>query len=167
MATGIVNIWSADAAAVADSFHRIEAGHPGRFLLGIGAGPREHTADYRKPYQALVDYLDVLDEHDVPADRRVLAALGPKVLRLSAERAAGAHPYLVTREYTRQARAAVGAAPMLAVEHKVALGADHAATLAVARPAVDQPYLHLENYRANLRRLGSPTPTSTTAAVTR
>jgi probable F420-dependent oxidoreductase len=154
VATGIVNIWSADAAAVADSFHRIEAAHAGRFLLGIGAGHPEHTAEYVSPYQALVRYLDVLDERGVPTDRRVLAALGPKVLRLSVERAAGAHPYLVTAEYTRQARAAVGDAPLLAVEHKVTLGTEHAATLAVARPAVDQPYLHLENYRANLRRLG-------------
>lgn len=154
VATGIVNIWSADAAAVADSFHRIEAAHPGRFLLGIGAGHREHTEEYESPYQALVRYLDVLDERKVPRDRRVLAALGPKVLRLSADRAAGAHPYLVTPEYTREARDAVGAGPLLAVEHKVALGADHAVTLAVARPAVDQPYLHLANYRANLKRLG-------------
>jgi probable F420-dependent oxidoreductase len=154
VATGIVNIWSADAATVADSFHRIEAAHPGRFLLGIGAGHREHTAEYESPYQALVRYLDVLDERKVPRDRRVLAALGPKVLRLSVDRAAGAHPYLVTPEYTRQARAAVGGGPLLAMEHKVALGTDHAATLAVARPAVDQPYLHLANYRSNLKRLG-------------
>ena len=154
VATGIVNIWSADAAAVAESFHRIEAAHPGRFLLGIGAGHREHTEEYESPYQALVRYLDVLDERKVPQNRRVLAALGPKVLRLSVDRAAGAHPYLVPPEYTRQARAAVGAAPLLAVEHKVALGTAHAATLAVARPAVDQPYLHLANYRNNLKRLG-------------
>lgn len=38
LATGIVNIWTADANAVAESFHRIEAAHPGRFLLGIGVG---------------------------------------------------------------------------------------------------------------------------------
>src|SRR5882724_202788 len=95
LATGIVNIWSAEPGAVADSYHRLEAAYPGRFLLGIGAGHPEHTTEYLQPYQALVNYLDVLDERGVPADRRVLAALGPKVLRLAADRAAGAHPYLV------------------------------------------------------------------------
>src|ERR1700757_4394446 len=61
LATGIVNIWSAPAPAVADSFARIETAHPGRFLLGIGAGHREHTAEYVKPFDSLVGYLDVLD----------------------------------------------------------------------------------------------------------
>ena len=58
VATGIVNIWSADAKTVAESFHRINAAYPGRFLLGIGAGHPEHTEEYRKPYDALVDYLE-------------------------------------------------------------------------------------------------------------
>ena len=94
VATGIVNIWTADAKTVAASFHRINTAHPGRFVLGIGAGHPEHTEHYRKPYDALVDYLDELDEYRVPATQRVLAALGPRVLRLAAERTAGAHPYL-------------------------------------------------------------------------
>lgn len=66
LATGIVNIWTADANAVAESFHRIEAAHPGRFLLGIGVGHPEHTDEYRKPYDALVEYLDTLDAAKVP-----------------------------------------------------------------------------------------------------
>src|SRR4029077_13375873 len=77
VATGIVNIWTADAKTVAASFHRVNAAHPGRFVLGIGAGHPEHTEQYRKPYDALVDYLDELDEYRVPATQRVLAALGP------------------------------------------------------------------------------------------
>lgn len=154
VATGIVNIWSSDARVVADSYHRLEAAYPGRFLLGIGAGHREANAEYTKPYQALVDYLDVLDEKQVPQNRRALAALGPRVLKLSADRSAGAHPYLVTPEYTKSARETLGAGPLLAVEHKVALGSDHASTLAVGRPAVEKPYLGLQNYRANLRRIG-------------
>lgn len=156
VATGIVNVWTADAAAVADSYHRLEAAHPGRFLLGIGAGHPEANAPYTKPYQALVDYLDVLDSKGVPRQRLALAALGPRVLKLSADRTAGAHPYLVPPEYTRGARETLGEAPLLAVEHKVALGTDDATTLAHGRAAVDNPYLHLENYRANLRRLGYP-----------
>ncbi|MDT7619962.1 MAG: hypothetical protein QOC67_2573 [Pseudonocardiales bacterium] len=154
VATGIVNIWSSDARVVADSYHRLEAAYPGRFLLGVGAGHREATSEYVKPYQALVDYLDVLDEHKVPSDRRVLAALGPRVLRLAADRAAGAHPYLVTPEYTRSARETVGAAPLLATEHKATLGTDPEQTRAAARPAVRNPYLSLSNYLANLRRIG-------------
>ena len=77
LATGIVNIWTAPAPAVAESFHRIENAHPGRFLLGIGVGHREHTEEYIKPYDALVGYLDELDAAMVPTSRRVLAALGP------------------------------------------------------------------------------------------
>jgi probable F420-dependent oxidoreductase len=76
VATGIVNIWTADAKTVAESFHRINTAHPGRFVLGIGAGHPEHTEQYRKPYDALVDYLDELDEYGVPANQHVLAALG-------------------------------------------------------------------------------------------
>src|ERR1700742_767907 len=65
-ATGIVNVWTADRAEVARSYHRLEAAHPGRFLLGIGVGHPEAITTYTRPYQALVDYLDVLDERGVP-----------------------------------------------------------------------------------------------------
>ncbi|EUA38996.1 luciferase-like monooxygenase family protein [Mycobacterium avium subsp. avium 2285 (R)] len=76
VATGIVNIWTAPAGPVAESFHRIEAAYPGRFLLGIGVGHPEAHTEYRKPYDALADYLTRLDEYGVPAGRRVVAALG-------------------------------------------------------------------------------------------
>jgi len=92
VATGIVNVWNDDAATVGASYHRITARHPGRFLLGLGIGHPEATQDYQHPYATLVRYLDQLDDLKVPAEGRVLAALGPRVLRLSAERAAGAHP---------------------------------------------------------------------------
>ncbi|SUA31156.1 putative F420-dependent oxidoreductase, MSMEG_4141 family [Mycolicibacterium fortuitum] len=114
LATGIVNIWTADANAVAESFHRIEAAHPGRFLLGIGVGHPEHTDEYRKPYDALVEYLDTLDAAKVPTSRLVIAALGDKVLRLSAQRSAGAHPYLTTPEHTAHARDVLGETVFLA-----------------------------------------------------
>jgi probable F420-dependent oxidoreductase len=153
-ATGIVNIWRADAAAVAASYHRIEASHPGRFLLGIGAGHPESTAEYRTPYQAVVDYLDVLDAEGVPRERRVLAALGPRMLRLSADRSAGAHPYLTTLEATRRERATLGPDALLAPEQRVVLVADPVAARAIGRPSVAQPYLGLTNYTSNLRRLG-------------
>ena len=121
VATGIVNVWTAPAKEVAKAYHRIEDAYPGRFLLGIGIGHPEHTEEYRKPYDVLVEYLDVLDDECVPTSRRVVAALGPKVLRLSAQRSAGAHPYLTTPEHTAQAREVIGNSVFLAPEHKVVL----------------------------------------------
>lgn len=154
VATGVVNIWKDDARTVAAAHRRITAAHPGRFLLGIGVGHPEATADYTHPYRSLVDYLDVLDDAGVPDDERVLAALGPKVLRLSAKRSAGAHPYLTTPEHTRQARELVGAGVLLAPEQKVVVDADPERARGIGRPAVAKPYLGLRNYLANLRRLG-------------
>jgi probable F420-dependent oxidoreductase len=153
LATGIVNIWAAPAADVADSYRRIETAHPGRFLLGIGVGHREHTQEYVKPYDALVGYLDELDAKMVPTSRRVLAALGPRVLRLSAERSAGAHPYLTTPEHTAKARELVGNSVFLAPEHKVVLTTDADEARAVGRKVVDF-YLGLSNYVNNWLRLG-------------
>lgn len=157
VATGIVNIWTADAGPVAESFHRIEAAYPGRFLLGIGVGHREAIGEYRKPLDALTDYLDKLDEYGIPRQRRVVAALGPKVLQLSAERAAGAHPYLTTPEHTTQARQIIGPDAFLAPEHKVVLtdGSEQGTekARAVGRKALDL-YLGLTNYLNNFKRLG-------------
>ncbi|MEU2006242.1 LLM class F420-dependent oxidoreductase [Rhodococcus sp. NPDC019627] len=155
VATGITNIWTAPAEEVAESFHRLEKRHAGRFLLGIGVGhPEQPGLNYSKPYSSLVSYLDVLDEAGVPADRRVLAALGPKVLELSAARSAGAHPYLTTPQHTREARELLGTGPILAPEQKVVLDTDTARARPIGRAAVDNPYLHLRNYVSNLERLG-------------
>ncbi|MBP2453932.1 LLM class F420-dependent oxidoreductase [Mycolicibacterium lutetiense] len=153
LATGIVNIWTADANAVAESFHRIEAAYPGRFVLGVGVGHPEHTEEYRKPYDALVEYLDALDAAKVPTSRLVIAALGDKVLKLSARRSAGAHPYLTTPEHTAHARDVLGDSVFLAPEHKVVLSTDGPAARAIGRETVDF-YLNLSNYLNNWRRLG-------------
>jgi probable F420-dependent oxidoreductase len=153
VATGIVNVWTADAAEVARSYHRLEAAHPGRFLLGIGVGHPEANAAYRSPYQALAGYLDVLDAEGVPEGRRILAALGPRVLKLAAARTAGAHPYLVTPQHTRQARSILGPGKLLAPEQRVVMEADSAKSRAAGRPSV-KPYLGLANYTSNLQRLG-------------
>jgi probable F420-dependent oxidoreductase len=154
VATGIVNVWQDDAATVGASYHRITARHPGRFLLGLGIGHPEATQEYEKPYAKLVSYLDQLDDLKVPAEGRVLAALGPRVLRLSAERAAGAHPYLVTPEHTRKARQILGEGRLLAPEQKLVLETDPERARAIGRPRVEKPYLGLTNYLSNLRRLG-------------
>lgn len=153
VATGIVNIWSAPAGPVAESYHRIEATHPGRFLLGIGVGHPENDQEYQSPYRALVDYLDVLDAAVVPTSRRVIAALGPKMLALAEQRSSGAHPYLTTPEHTAGARELVGNTVLLAPEHKVALTADGAAARDIGRSAVGF-YLGLSNYVHSWRRMG-------------
>ncbi|GFG52007.1 LLM class F420-dependent oxidoreductase [Mycolicibacterium agri] len=153
VATGIVNVWTAPAEEVAESYHRIEKAFPGRFLLGIGIGHPEHTQEYRKPYDVLVEYLDALDEAKVPTSRRVLAALGPKVLKLAAERSAGAHPYLTTPEHTGTARELLGATVFLAPEHKVVLSTDPDEARRIGRERVEF-YLGLSNYVNNWKRLG-------------
>jgi probable F420-dependent oxidoreductase len=154
IATGIVNMWKTPAEEAAASYHRIAAKHPGRFLLGVGIGHREQTSEYRSPYATMVDYLDRLDAADVPAASARPAALGPKALRLAADRTAGAHPYLTTPEHTREARGILGEGVLLAPEQKVVLDTDPERARAIGRPVVDRPYLHLTNYRSNLQRLG-------------
>ena len=153
LATGIVNIWTAPAKTVAESYHRIEDAHPGRFLLGVGVGHPEHTQEYQKPYDALVGYLDELDGANVPTSRRVLAALGPRVLALAASRSAGAHPYLTTPEHTAKAREQLGNTVFLAPEHKVVLTTDAEEARRIGREAVGF-YLNLSNYVNNWLRLG-------------
>jgi len=153
VATGIVNVWTAPAEQVAEAYHRVEAAYPGRFLLGIGIGHPEHTDEYRKPYDVLVEYLDALDAAQVPTSRRVVAALGPKVLELAAKRSAGAHPYLTTPEHTAQAHNLIGNTVFLAPEHKVVLTRDAAQAREIGRKTVDF-YLNLSNYLNNWKRIG-------------
>lgn len=153
VATGIVNIWTAAAGPVAESFHRINTAYPGRFLLGIGVGHPEAHTEYRKPIDALTEYLDKLDEYGVPKEHRVVAALGPQVLKLSARRSAGAHPYLTTPEHTAQARELIGPDAFLAPEHKAILTTDADKARAVGRKALEI-YLNLNNYLNSWKRLG-------------
>ena len=153
VATGIVNMWQDDAATVAASYQRLEVQHPGRFVLGVGIGHPEAISEYRSPYDKIVEYLDQLDDAGVPAERRVLAALGPKVLELSAARAAGAHPYLTTPEHTAFARKILGPDAVLAPEHKVVLDTDAERARTIGRKVLKR-YLALVNYRQNLLRFG-------------
>jgi probable F420-dependent oxidoreductase len=154
LATSIVNMWKDQAELVAESFARVQRSHPGRFLLGVGAGHREATQQYDRPYDTLARYVDVLLAGGVPRDSLVLAALGPRVLRLAGDTTAGAIPYLVPPEHTAQARALLGQGPLLAPEHKVVLNTDPGRARALGRGRVRTPYLGLINYTSNLRRLG-------------
>jgi len=154
VATAIVNVWTNDATTVARSYQRIAAKHPDRFLLGVGVGHPESITTYRSPLETMATYLDVLDAGGVPEDRRVLAALGPRALRLAAERAAGTHPYLLVPDYTHYARDILGSEPLLAPEHKAVVSTDPEKARAIARAFVEKPYLGLRNYVNNLLHHG-------------
>jgi probable F420-dependent oxidoreductase len=152
--TGIVNVWDAPPETAAEGYRRVAGAHPDRLILGIGVGHRSMIGDrYTKPYDKLVSYLDSLDEGGVPVEGRVLAALGPRVLALAGERAAGAHPYYTTPEHTAQAREILGADKLLVPEQKVVLETDPEVARRLARETLDF-YLKLSNYTNNWLRLG-------------
>ncbi|WP_410573263.1 TIGR03620 family F420-dependent LLM class oxidoreductase [Amycolatopsis sp. cmx-4-61] len=152
--TSVVNAWTADAATVAASYHRIEASHPGRFLLGVGIGHREVHTEYASPYDTLVSYVDTLTRDGVPAPRIVLAALGPRMLRLAAARTAGTVPCMITTEHTRRARAALGPGKLVLPGHFALVEPDAGRARAIARSAPPGTALGVTNYASNLRRLG-------------
>jgi probable F420-dependent oxidoreductase len=155
VASGIVSLWTGAPADVGPAVADLETRFPGRFVLGIGASHAPLVGDYTRPYSRMVAYLDDLDGLDtpVPADRRVLAALGPRMLELAAQRTAGAHPYFVPVEHTVYARALLGPAPLLAPEVAVVLETDPVAARALAREYA-RTYLGLPNYTQNLRTFG-------------
>lgn len=158
-ATGIVNVWLNPADELSASYQRLQAQHPDRLLIGLGSSHaplvEARGIRYERPVSRLRQYLDELDAmtDGVPADHRILAALGPKALSLAAERSLGAHPYLVTPDHTREARERIGPEAWLAPEQKVILESDPAKARAIARTGLDI-YLRLPNYTNNLRRLG-------------
>lgn len=159
-ATGILNIWLHDPDEVASGHADLVARFGPRFLLGLGSShaPLVESAlrvPYARPYSKMVDYLDALDGAvtPVPAEMRMLAALGPRMLSLARARAAAAHPYLVPPEHTAAARQALGPGILLAPEQAVVLGTDPRLGRERARAFVND-YLTLPNYVRNLRRLG-------------
>lgn len=156
IATGILSIWDHEAAYVAERHTALNAAHDGRFLLGLGVSHSAIAGErYRRPYTAMKEYLTALDSAPapVPATQRVLAALGPKMLELSRDRATGAHPYLVTPEHTAEARDILGKDSVLAPELKVVLDTDPDRARATARGYLAR-YLALPNYTNNFLRLG-------------
>jgi probable F420-dependent oxidoreductase len=157
VAPGIVSIWHSSPAEAAAFTQDAERAHPGRFLLGLGASHavlvEGNGTEYRKPYSKMVEYIEALDAAGLAPERRILAALGPRMLTLSRDRSAGAHPYFTTVEHTAEARTVLGPDRMLAPEVAVVLEADVAAARAVARKYTTG-YLALPNYTNNLRRFG-------------
>ncbi len=160
VATGILNLWMHSASDVAASYASLSADYGDRFLLGIGVShalliDASEPGRYRRPLAATRAFLDALDsaEQPVPVEHRVLAALGPKMLELSAHRAAGAHPYLVTPEHTAGAREILGEGPLLLPEQGVIL-CDSAAEARAIGIEWLRGYLALPNYANNLLRSG-------------
>ena len=155
VASGIVSVWAGAPEDVGPAVAALEERFPGRFLLGIGASHAPAVENYEHPYAHVVAYLDALDALDVPVppERRVLAALGPRMLELAAARSAGAHPYFVPVEHTVRARAILGPGPLLAPEVAVVLETDVARARELARTYA-ATYLSLPNYTNNLRAFG-------------
>jgi probable F420-dependent oxidoreductase len=154
VASGIQSVWTAPPQDVSDAVADLDAHYPGRFILGLGASHAPVVADYSRPYSHVVDYLDGLDKIGVVTrERRMLAALGPRMLELAASRAAGAHPYFVPVEHTARARAQLGAGPLLAPEVTVVLDDDPGRARELAR-TFTAGYLTLPNYTNNLCTLG-------------
>jgi probable F420-dependent oxidoreductase len=155
VATGVLNVWQSEPEQVASDFAALSDDYAGRVLLGIGIGHPEATSEYRRPLSAMRAFLDGLDAAAtvVPRERRCLAALRPKMLELSAERASGAHTYFVPVAHTRAARARIGAAPLLAPELACVLDDDDQSGRAKAR-AYAKLYLGLRNYTQNLLSFG-------------
>jgi probable F420-dependent oxidoreductase len=163
IASGIANIWARDATAMANGHRALTEAYPGRFLLGIGVSHaptvKLRGASYEKPIETMRRYVDAMDKapytgaapSEPPA--RVLAALGPLMLRLAAERAIGAHPYFVPIEHTTIARKELGVGRLLAVEQAAVLSTDPTVARTTARKHMKR-YLSLDNYANNLRRLG-------------
>ena len=151
--TSVLNVWQADADTVAESYHRIAGNHPDRLLIGIGAGHRETDTGYTSPIVKITTYLDTLTAAGVPADRLLLAALGPRMLRLAADRVAGTLTLQVTPEHTRRARETLGTGKMVVPGHGVVLDTDVERARATGRAAIE-PLLGIANYANNLRRIG-------------
>jgi probable F420-dependent oxidoreductase len=160
VATGIANIWLRAPEETARQHATLSAEHGRRFLLGLGVShahlvERIAGEEYKRPLARMRAFLDGLDaaEVPVPADERVIAALGPKALTLAGERSAGTHPYLTTPEHSATARAALGDDAIVAPEQGLILETDPDTARAIARGFLSR-YIVAPNYTNNWRRLG-------------
>lgn len=164
IATGIASIWARDPMTTANASITLNEAYDGRFVLGLGVSHHTLTEwvrkhDYSKPLTKMREYLERMDasmfrgvQPEQPT-MRLIAALGPKMLELSASAADGAHPYFVPVEHTEVARAAIGPDKVLATEQMVVLETDPSKAREIARQHM-AVYLDLPNYANNLMRFG-------------
>jgi probable F420-dependent oxidoreductase len=154
IATGILNIWKHDAREVGEWWSALPTHRKERVLLGLGVSHGPLIGEtYRKPLTVMGAYLTQLSAQGLPAANLCLAALGPKMLELSRDRTAGAHPYLVTPEHSAMARELLGPDALLAPEQGVVLETDPGRARELARQAMAR-YVLLPNYVNSWRRLG-------------
>ncbi|MGO9958573.1 MAG: TIGR03620 family F420-dependent LLM class oxidoreductase [Solirubrobacteraceae bacterium] len=155
VATGIVNVWQYAPERLAAEFAALDEEFPGRLLVGIGIGHPEAIGDYSRPLATMTAFLDGLDraQPPLPAERRCLAALGPKMLDLAGARSRGAHTYFVPVEHTRAARERLGPDALIATELACVLDDDPERARTTARRYAAL-YLGLGNYTRNLMRFG-------------
>jgi probable F420-dependent oxidoreductase len=160
VATGVLNLWMHTPAETAAGYASLSSAYDDRFLLGIGVSHAEavnhaEPGRYGRPLAAMTGFLDALDTADppVPAEGRVVAALGPKMLEVSAKRARGVHSYLVTPEHTQRAREAVGGGALVLPEQTVILCSGAADARAIGTGWLRR-YLHAKNYATSMLRQG-------------
>ncbi|MGW1225274.1 TIGR03620 family F420-dependent LLM class oxidoreductase [Streptomyces sp. NPDC002530] len=168
VASGIANIALREPRATAAAERTLGEAFPGRFVLGLGGHRVDDTVHVVDGYpvpglgravatvRAYLDSMDASPAHGPrpdPAPRRLLAALGPKMLGLAAERTWGAHTYFVPVAHTERARRLMGPAAFLAVEQAVVLDHDAGRAREVATAHV-AGYLEAPHQVASLRRLG-------------
>lgn len=153
--TSIVNVWAYEPEQLAAEHAELAADFGERLVVGIGIGHPEATGDYSRPLASTREFLDGIDAAPapIPADRRCLAALGPKMVDLSGERSLGTIPYFTPPAHTEFARERLGAGKLVAPELACFVGEDREAGRVAAREYA-AVYLGLQNYTRNLLRHG-------------
>ncbi|CAN5923179.1 LLM class F420-dependent oxidoreductase [soil metagenome] len=156
--SSIANIYARDSYTAKRALISLNDWYGDRFILGLGVshipmveGLRGHS--YEKPIPAMRAYLDGINKDSEVELPVVVAALGPKMLALSADKSRGAVPYNVTPRHTKQAAAILGPNKWLAVEQKVTLETDPARARALGRKELSR-YMVLPNYRNSWLREG-------------
>jgi probable F420-dependent oxidoreductase len=164
VASGIANIWVRDPVAMVSGARALQDAWPDRFILGLGVS-HAHLVEgrghqYARPVASMRAYLEQMAGApwrgpDVEPPPVVLAALGPRMVELAAEKTAGAYPYFTTTDHVRAIRTAMGAEPFIAADLPVVLASERAAARRIGDRHMSL-YLRTANYRNNLLRLGWP-----------